>query len=271
MLAVVLLLLVPLIMWVTQSVLLASAKQPLRLAIGADGLSSRARRISRIAANAAILLVIVLYPILRGRSPIAYYAAFFPFTDGHPLQLLHGAVGSLIYLGLLYAAWTVTDNVRFEGRHSPPVVFARLSSAPFSALLGAGVEELLFRAMLLEALLNEPLLNTPSAVAIGVVIFATAHYVRRVKRYWTFAGHIALGTLLCVAFVLTRSLWLPIGLHAGGILLTLGTRPFVRYRGPAWLVGASIYPYAGVTGVVALTLLTINMWLHYGAATVHSR
>jgi len=43
-----------------------------------------------------------------------------------------------------------------------------------------------------------------------------------------------------------------------------GIRPFIRYVGPAWLVGASIFPYAGLVGLVALGLLTANVWIRFG-------
>ena len=99
---------------------------------------------------------------------------------------------------------------------------------------------------------------------IGTVIFAAAHYVRSVKRYWTFPGHVALGALLCAAFYWTGNVWLSFGVHAGGVLVLMAVRPVVRYTGPAWLVGASIFPYAGAVGIAALVLLTVNMWLVYG-------
>ena len=98
----------------------------------------------------------------------------------------------------------------------------------------------------------------------GVFVFAAAHYIRGVKRYWTFFGHLALGTLFCVAFYYTRALWLPLGLHAAGILVLSAARPFIRYTGPAWLVGASIFPYAGAVGIVALLALALNVALSYG-------
>jgi hypothetical protein len=56
------------------------------------------------------------------------------------------------------------------------------------------------------------------------------------------------------------------GLHAGGIFLTLGTRPFVRYTGPGWLFGASIFPYAGLVGIAALAVLTLSIWITYGGS-----
>ncbi len=101
---------------------------------------------------------------------------------------------------------------------------------------------------------------------LGALIFAGAHYVRAVKRRWTFPGHVLLGVLLCVAFLRTGSLWLPMGLHAGGIFMIMGIRPFVRYRGPAWLTGASIFPFAGVIGMAGLLLLTAFVSTYYGEA-----
>jgi membrane protease YdiL (CAAX protease family) len=88
--------------------------------------------------------------------------------------------------------------------------------------------------------------------------------VRSVKRYWTFPGHLALGVLLCTAFLCTGNIWLSFGLHAGGVLVLMAVRPFVRYLGPPWLVGASIFPYAGVVGATALILLTLNVFLAFG-------
>ena len=259
--ALALLALVPVAMWLAQTVLLWRAGRPLRLRIGAPDLPDDARRALRIVTKVAFGAALVAYPLLRGRAPLAYYAAFFPL-DSRPLEMAHGAAAAVLYLTLLYLAWMLSDNVRFEVRHSRRKLVRRLSGVPFTALFIALVEELLFRAVLLNELLET--LPPSGALPIGVGVFAAAHYVRSVKRYWTVAGHLALGSLLCVAFWTTGALWLPVGLHAGGVLVLMAVRPFVRYTGPAWLVGASIFPYAGVVGVAGLTLLTINVWLSYG-------
>jgi hypothetical protein len=47
----------------------------------------------------------------------------------------------------------------------------------------------------------------------------------------------------------------------------MGVRPFIRYSGPAWLVGASVFPFAGALGVTALLLLILNVWLAYGSVS----
>jgi membrane protease YdiL (CAAX protease family) len=263
MLALTLLACVPALMWLSQALTLRAAGLPPRWRLDAAGLPPRARLANRIATNTILASVLIAYPLLRGQSPFGYYAGFFP-ADRFPAEALRGLASALIYLALLYAAWVATDQVRIRVRHPAHALARRIAAAIPAALLGALLEELLFRAVLL----NDLLAHFPpaTAVAAGVIVFAAAHYVRRVKRYWTFAGHLGLGLLLSSAFIWTGALWLPVGLHAGGILMLSGIRPFARYRGPAWLVGASIFPYAGAAGLIGLTLLTLNLWLSLGIA-----
>ena len=215
----------------------------------------------RAVTYAALTAVLVGYPLLRGRTPWDYYAAFFPLGP-RPTELVFGVAAAVLYLTLLYLAWLLTDNVRFAVRHDARRLVRRLAAVPLTAALVALVEELLFRAVLLAGLLES--FGPRVALPLGAGLFAAAHYLWPVKRYWTFPGHLALGALLCVAFYLTGALWLSLGLHAGGVLVLMAVRPVIRYTGPAWLVGASIFPYAGVLGIVALGLLTLNLWQRFG-------
>jgi membrane protease YdiL (CAAX protease family) len=259
--ALALLLLVPAIMWCTQSVLLLRAGQRIRTRINPADLPRHLKRYNRMATYAAFGVVLVGYPLLRGESPPSYYMRFFPL--GHrPYELIQGFSAAVLYLSLLYLAWLASGNVQFRMRHEPGRLVQRLAGVPVTAFLVALVEELMFRAVLLADLMES--LPLWPAVAVGAAIFAGAHYVRSVKRYWTVGGHLGLGLLLCVGFACTHALWLPIGLHAAGIVMLLGTRPFIRYAGPAWLVGASIFPYAGAAGIAGLVLLTFNIYSIYG-------
>jgi membrane protease YdiL (CAAX protease family) len=262
MFALILLVGVVVVMWITQSLSLLSAGQPIRLRIDHAGLPRKLQQVNRAFTNMAFAGVLIAYPLLRGQSPWHYYAGLFPL-DGRTAGVFNGVAAALIYLGLLYACWLVTDNIYLRPLSDARRLGARLAAVPLSAVVGAGMEELLFRAMLLAGLLEW--LHPLPAVVIGTVVFAGAHYVRRVKRYWTFPGHLALGMLLCVSFWCTGALWLPLGLHAGGILIIMGLRPLVRYVGSPWVVGASIYPYAGAVGVIGLSILTLNMWYLFGA------
>ena len=46
---------------------------------------------------------------------------------------------------------------------------------------------------------------------------------------------------------------LPVAVHAAGVLFIQITRPICRYVGPAWLIGRSSYPIAGLLNMAAVT------------------
>jgi len=256
-----LVLMIPLALWLGQNLLMHAWGRGWAWRPDAGRLPSAARQINRVLTNVILAGTLVGYPLCRGQAPTTYYGQFFPDT-GRAAEALFGAAAAVLYLALLYLAWLVSDNVRFERRLAPRRLLRRLLSVPLNAVLVALMEELLFRGVLLAGLLEW--LSPPAAISVGVLIFAAAHYLRPVKRYWTFPGHVALGILLCLTFWWSGALWLPIGIHAGGVLVLMMMRPFIRYTGPAWLVGASIFPYAGAVGMAALVALTINMYWAFG-------
>lgn len=250
------------IMWIGQSIVRRAAGLPVQRRLSARGLPERWRKANRAVTQVALVAVVVAYPLLLGRTPIDYYGELLP--RGAPaFAFAHGLAIAVLFLSLLFFAWNLSGAVEFSMRQSASRTLRRVLTSPVSAVLGAGAEELVFRGVLLRGLMESfPL---PAAVAVGAICFALAHYVREVKRYWTLPGHLALGLCLCLAFVWTRALWLPMGVHAGGILAIMAARPFVRYRGPAWVTGASIFPFSGAVGVAALLLLTAVLWSFYGS------
>lgn len=250
----------PVAMWLVQSALLKRCGMPIRWRLDADGAPSVVRTGGRIATQVILLAIIIGYPMLKGRSPLEYYGSLLPLADGS--SFIFGAAASSLFLCVLFLAWIASDLLRVEVHHSRRKWIRRLALLPATALFGAFVEELLFRGVVMNDIMQSIVFSeTPwFAIAISTLVFTVAHYVRAVKRRWTVGGHLALGVLLSVAFLRTRTLWLPAGLHAGGILLIMGIRPFVRYRGPAWLIGASIFPFAGVAGIIGLVMMTAYVW-----------
>jgi membrane protease YdiL (CAAX protease family) len=249
-------------MWTAQTVLLRLHGTPIRAAIDHGDMPASIRTVARLVTQLALLGVILAYPPLCGKPVLAYYFSLFPLNCA--LHCIQGLAASALFLSLLFLAWVLTDQLQIDVHHSRRKWVRRLVLLIPTAAFGAFVEELLFRGVLLADLLRV-MPNSPwTAAATGTLVFAAAHYVRRAKRRWTFPGHLALGALLCVAFILTGSLWLSIGLHAGGILLIMGARPFVRYRGPAWLIGASTFPFAGIVGLLGLAILTAFVVRCYG-------
>src|SRR2546423_125184 len=68
-------------------------------------------------------------------------------------------------------------------------------------------------------------------------------------------GLFGLGVILGAAYVLGgHSYWLPVAIHAGGVVFIQVSRPFVEYKGPAWLIGYSSYPICGLLGVTSMAL-----------------
>ncbi len=260
--ALICILLIPLVLWVGQNLLACASGRAWTWRPDPGSLPSPARQANRVLTNVVLVAALVGYPLWRGQSPVEYYSRFFPL-QGRAAEALYGAAAAILYLSLLYLVWLLSDNVRFEMRLAGRRLLRRLSSVPLNALLVALAEEMLFRGVLLAGLLDW--LAPPAAIVLAVFIFAAAHYLRPVKRYWTFPGHVALGGLLCLAYWWTAALWLPIGIHAGGVLALMTARPFIRYTGPAWLVGASIFPYAGAVGIAALTALSLNMYWTFGS------
>ena len=150
-----------------------------------------------------------------------------------------------------------------QGLRSPAVLVT-----PFAVSFGAGVlEELLFRGVIFR--LIEGALGTWLALAISAALFGLVH-LGNPNATW-FAGlAIALeaGVMLAAAYVLTRRLWLPIGIHAawnftqGGIFSvavsggsTRGLIDGALAPTPTWLTGGEFGAEASVVAIVACTAL----------------
>ena len=261
--AILLLALVPVVMWAVQTVQLRHYGLPIRWRIDAGDAPRPVRTTGRIVTQVCLLSVALAYPLLRGEGIAFYYQGLLPFTRS-ALQAAHGAAASVLFLCVLYIVWIATDRLHVDVHQSRRRWLRRLVLLIPTACFGALVEELLFRGVVMADLMGTTWMPRTIAVILAAVVFTVAHYVRSVKRRWTVFGHLALGLLLCVAFLRTGTLWLTIGLHAGGIMMIMAARPFVRYRGPAWITGASIFPFAGVVGILGLGVLTAFVASYYG-------
>lgn len=246
---------VPIVMWLVQTALLRWHRLPIRLRIDAGDAPPIVRAAGRIVTPVSLMAVAVVYPLIRGENPFDYFARLLPL-DSRLEDVARGSAATVLFLCALYLVWLLTGQMRISPHPDRRRIARRIAVVPFSAILGSVVEELVFRGVVMADLQRIESLGSAGAVTASALVFAGAHYVRSAKRHWTVAGHVILGYLLSVAFWRTENLWLAIGLHAGGILMIMGSRPILKYRGPAWLTGASIYPYAGVVGAIGLTMLT---------------
>lgn len=150
------------------------------------------------------------------------------------------------------------------------------------ALLGSGLlfigaaagEEMLFRGYPLQTLTRARLAWL--AIFLTSVPFAAAHLSNpNVVRGVTFANTALAGVWLAIAYLRTRSLWLPLGIHwawnwtMGSVLglpvsgiTRLGPAPLFRFQdtGPAWLTGGAYGPEGGAICTVAILASMVFLW-----------
>jgi hypothetical protein len=114
------------------------------------------------------------------------------------------------------------------------------------------------------------------AVLLTSVPFAAVHlHNPNVVKGFTFINTALAGVWLAVAYLRTRSLWLPLGVHwawnwALGSLFglpvsgitTIAPNPLLHGTdfGPAWLTGGSYGIEGGVACTIALTISTLFIW-----------
>jgi Predicted metal-dependent membrane protease len=134
-------------------------------------------------------------------------------------------------------------------------------------------EEAVFRGYPLQTLSRARLAWV--GVLLTSIPFALAHFWNpNIVRGVTFANTALAGIWLAIAYLRTRNLWFPLGVHwgwnwaLGSIFglpvsgLTLLSHPLMYGKdlGPKWLTGGSYGIEGGVAGTVALVASTLFLW-----------
>jgi hypothetical protein len=177
--------------------------------------------------------------------------------------LLAGLLMGLVFLIEWMAGW-----LRFEGFTgevvSWPVVLGRLAAMLLVFVAVAWQEELLARGYWLQNISEG--LDLAWGVAISSGLFALAHFANPNASIQSIIGLVAAGLFLALGYLLTRQLWLPIGLHTGwnffegpvfGFPVSgLQFSPLVRHQveGPEIFTGGAFGPEAGLVILPALLL-----------------
>jgi membrane protease YdiL (CAAX protease family) len=132
----------------------------------------------------------------------------------------------------------------------------------FLALLpAAAAEEVMLRGYAFQAL--EEQWGGAAAALLTALVFGALHRFNPGAGWASFWGIVGSGILFGVAYLVTRRLWLPIGLHVAwnlfeGPILGFPVSGFdlpsvlqIRAAGPALWTGGSFGPEAGLLGVLA--------------------
>jgi uncharacterized protein len=162
-----------------------------------------------------------------------------------------------------------------------------LSSRSFKLLIvelatlasGAMLEEAMFRGYPFQRLLESA--GAMGGVAISSALFGAVHFANPDASLRGFLNTTAMGVLFCLAYLRTRSLWMPWAIHFAwnvslGVIFGLpvsGITAFsvvVRSRavGPQWLTGGSYGIEAGALGtaVIVLGILAVVLFVDQRAA-----
>lgn len=123
-------------------------------------------------------------------------------------ELAGGAlIGAFLFSATIGILW-VFGFYKVSGVNEWTAIFSWLVLAIFSGVF----EELLFRGILFRVM--EESLGTWLALAISAVIFGLLHLANPNATLWgAIAIAIEAGVMLAAAFIFTRRLWLPIGIH----------------------------------------------------------
>jgi len=184
------------------------------------------------------------------------------------------AIGLGIGFGLMAASVAVAAGLgvyRIVGTGDASMLLLALIA---SAIMPGFTEELLFRGILFRWI--EEFGGSWAALAVTSGLFGLAHIFNPGATWFSsFAIAVEAGVLLGGAYMLTRSLWLPMGLHAGwnftqGEIFDVpvsGTPVHglveAQLSGPALLTGGS---FGLEASVIALTIATgAGVWLVFRA------
>ncbi|MBW8784559.1 MAG: CPBP family intramembrane metalloprotease [Novosphingobium sp.] len=184
-------------------------------------------------------------------------------------EVVAGLAFGFALFSAMTAAVAALGGIEIAGVRGWGQIWAMLALAIFSGPF----EEILFRGIALRQL--ERLVGTWGALALTSAFFGAAH-LANAGATWFAALAIAMeaGVLLGAAYLLTRRLWLAIGIHSGwnftqgwvfSIPVSGGRAPLgllvTRRIGPEWLTGGAFgLEASGVAMVVATAAGVALLW-----------
>lgn len=184
---------------------------------------------------------------------------------GWPREALAGAlIGTLLFLAALGLAAAIGDY-HFLGTGS----WDRLAKTVTEMIFVATIEEVLFRGVLFR--IPERSLGTWWAMLLSAVFFALAHVPNHDVTVLAVINTALAGVLFTAAYLATRRLWLPIGMHFAWNLIPAGILSLPNsgnpgrgllqgeLSGPQWITGGAY----GIEGsVITLVLFGVaSLWL----------
>lgn len=242
-----------------QTVILKLFREPLQWTFGASSSQPKKLRLAlKVLLQSVLVGSIFLYPYLIGTTPGAYYGPLYP--GNRAMEFLWGEAAALLLLGIIFGIEFAAGWLKPEMRFTPGLALRKCLLSALSSITVVLIEEALFRGVVLRSLLDGGMAPL-AAIVVSAIIFSAAHFIRKVPTYWPAVGLAVLGVWLGIAFYRTGALWLPMGLHSGGILAIGIHRCFTRYEGDAFIIGTQTFPIAGLISIVVMLAGSVITWL----------
>lgn len=212
----------------------------------------------------------------RGLEGLPWRALGLSLHQGSLRDLLVGSVLGFASLALTILVATAGGGLRFNLSSASllPLVGKTLLFSAIIFLIAALAEEAIFRGYPLQTLTRAGLASL--GALLTSVPFAAIHLDNpNVAQGFTFANTALAGVWFAVAYLRTRTLWLPLGVHwawnwAQGSLFglpvsgitSIAPHPVLQATdlGPAWLTGGEYGIEGGLACTITLVISTLFIW-----------
>lgn len=196
------------------------------------------------------------------------------FSRGWFKDLVIGSIAGFATLAVAVVIAIGGRGLTFSINHVDWASIARsMIGSGVLLVIAAFAEEAIFRGYALQTLTRAKLAWL--GVVLTLALFAVAHLTNpNVVPGFTLINTSIAGLWFAVAYLRTRSLWLPLGLHwswnwaLGWFFglpvsgLSLASHPLMNASdtGPLWLTGGSYGIEGGIAATIALSLCTLFLW-----------
>ena len=193
------------------------------------------------------------------------------FYSGWGREVAWGLAGSTALMTIIVAATLVAHGVSYSGMNASAHTLAGMLSLGAFMALAAAFEEIAFRGYGFQRLVEA--VGPLAAVAISAGLFGVAHLRNPSATPLSTANTALAGVLFSVAYLRTRALWFPIGLHwawnffqgpvfslpVSGIFFQPTLLRAQLGGAPSWLTGGAYGPEGGL--VATLVTLAAIVWV----------
>ena len=189
-------------------------------------------------------------------------------------DLVIGSAIGFAAIAVAVAIAMIGSGLRFSfGDDGLPGIGRSMIGSTVLLLVAALAEEALFRGYGLQTLARARLASL--GVLLTCLVFGAIHLSNpNVVPGFTMANTALAGVMFGVAYLRTRSLWFPWGIHwawnwalgwffglpVSGMKVASHTLLEANDTGPFWLTGGSYGVEGGLAGTISLLLLTIFVW-----------